>query len=185
MRAKSVLMIKAGEAATSIRMTAGDYDRWFFSAIGHEGVRFHLCHVWLGEALPADARQYDAVIVTGSPLSATQPTDWMKRTGEYMVDAAEKRVPVLGVCFGHQLLGLACGVGVIRNPKGREIGTVEIALTEAGQKDPLFEGIPARFPIQATHQDIVPSLPAGATLLASNESSSVQSMGVGPYLRGV
>jgi GMP synthase (glutamine-hydrolysing) len=185
MGVKNVLMVKAGEAAPSIRMTAGDYDRWFFSAIGHEGVRFHLCHVWLGEALPTDVRRFDAIIVTGSPMSATQPTDWMKRTGELMVDAGEKRVPALGVCFGHQLLGMACGVEVIRNPQGREIGTVEMALTEAGRKDPLFEGIPARFPIQTTHQDIVPTLPAGATLLASNGAASVQSMAVGPYLRGV
>jgi GMP synthase (glutamine-hydrolysing) len=185
MRPKNVLMIKTGEAAPSIRLTAGDYDRWFASAIGHQAARFHLCHVWLGEALPTDVRQYDAIIVTGSPLSATRPTDWMKRTGELMVNAAEKRVPTLGVCFGHQLLGMACGVSVIKNPKGREIGTVEVALTEDGRKDPLFEGVPARFPIQATHQDIVPALPAGATLLASNEAAAVQSMAVGPYLRGV
>src|ERR1043165_3234415 len=99
MQPRNVLMIKPGEAAESIRLEIGDYDRWFQAALSTEAVQLHIVRPYLGEALPEDVREYDAVIVTGSPLSAITPTDWMRRVAEYMVDAAEKRVPVLGVCF--------------------------------------------------------------------------------------
>jgi GMP synthase (glutamine-hydrolysing) len=185
MQPRNVLMIKPGEAAESIRLEVGDYDRWFQGALPEEPVQFDVVRPYLGEALPADVRRYDAVIVTGSPLTATQPTEWMKETAGYMVDAAEKRVPVLGVCFGHQLLGMMMGVPVVKSPAGREIGTVEIELTNDGWRDPLFEGLPARFPTQTTHEDEVPRLPPGARLLAGNGASAVQAMALGKYLRGV
>jgi GMP synthase (glutamine-hydrolysing) len=178
-------MIKPGEAAESIRLEVGDYDRWFQSAMPEEPIQFVVVRPYLGEALPGEIREYDAVIVTGSPLSATAPTGWMQEVAGYMVDAAERRVPVLGVCFGHQLLGMVMGVPVVKNPAGREIGTVEIALTDDGWRDPLFEGLPARFPTQTTHEDAVPKLPPGARLLAGNATSPVQAMALGKYLRGV
>src|SRR5215212_3936556 len=103
MQPRNVLMIKPGEAAESIRLEIGDYDRWFQTTLAGDAVRFQVVRPYLGESLPDDVREYDAVIVTGSPLSATAPTDWMQRVAGYMVDAGEKRVPVLGVCFGHQL----------------------------------------------------------------------------------
>lgn len=186
MRPKSVLMIKAGEAAESIRTEVGDYDRWFQVALGGEGLaRFDIVRPYAGQALPRDVRAYDAVLMTGSPLSATRPEPWMRAAGDYLLDAAEKRVPVLGVCFGHQVLGMALGVDVVRNPAGREIGTVEVALTADGLEDPLFDGVPARLPTQTTHEDIVPEVPRGARLLAGNEASAVQALAMGRYLRGV
>ncbi|HEY8207925.1 MAG TPA: glutamine amidotransferase [Myxococcaceae bacterium] len=185
MQPRNVLMIKPGEAAESIRLEVGDYDRWFQSALPEEPIRFDIIRPYLGEALPAKVREYDAIIVTGSPLSATAPTEWMEEVAGYMVDAAEHRVPVLGVCFGHQLLGMVMGVPVVKNPAGREIGTVEIALTQDGWRDPLFEGLPARFPTQTTHEDAVPRPPPGARLLAGNDSTAVQAMALGKYLRGV
>ena len=185
MQPRNVLMIKPGEAAESIRLEVGDYDRWFQGALAEESIAFDIVRPYLGEPLPEDVREYDAVIVTGSPLSATRPAEWMCRTAEYMVDAAEKRVPVLGVCFGHQLLGMVMGVDVAKSPEGREIGTVEIALTQDGWRDPLFEGLPARFPIQTTHEDFVPRLPAAGRLLAGNAAAPVQAMALGKYLRGV
>ncbi|HVE87498.1 MAG TPA: glutamine amidotransferase [Myxococcales bacterium] len=185
MRPRNVLMLKPGEAAEPIRLEVGDYDRWFQGALGGGPYRFHVVRPYLGEALPRNVRDHDAVIVTGSPLSATAPTAWMKELAGYMVDAAERRVPVLGVCFGHQLLGMVMGVPVVKSPAGREIGTVEVALTEEGWRDPLFEGLPARFPIQTTHEDVVPVLPPGARLLAKNEAAAVQAMALGKYLRGV
>src|SRR5256885_14022130 len=128
MQPRNVLMIKPGEAAESIRLEVGDYDRWFQGALPEEPIQFDVVRPYLGEALPSEVRDYDAVIVTGSPLSATAPTDWMKEVAGYMVDAAERRVPVLGVWFGHQLVGRVMGVAGVASPSGREIGTVEVAL---------------------------------------------------------
>jgi GMP synthase (glutamine-hydrolysing) len=135
--------------------------------------------------LPDSAAGYDAVLMTGSPASVTQLEPWMERAADFMLGAAAGGVPVLGVCFGHQLLARAHGARVVRNRHGREIGTVEVSLSEAGREDPLFHGLPERFSVQATHEDIVEQPPEGATVLAGNANTGVQALAFGPLLRGV
>lgn len=180
---KNVLLLKSGDAA--IRASHSDYDRWFVQTIGQNGVRFETVYAHLNQKLPDDARQYDAVIMTGSPLSVTEPTDWMKRSAGWMREAAEKRVPVLGVCFGEQLLAWSFGARVVRNPQGREIGTIDVTLTKEGRTDPLFDGLPDIFSVNATHEDVVEQTPVGTTLLAKNANTTVQAFAAGKYIRAV
>jgi GMP synthase (glutamine-hydrolysing) len=108
----------------------------------------------------------------------------MEDASAYMLAAARTR-PVLGVCFGHQLLARALGGRVERNPRGREAGTVEVHLTDAGTRDPLFAGVPRTLLVQETHADHVVELPPGAVLLARNDFSPVQAFGVGEGIRCV
>ncbi len=182
---KNVLLLKAGDAAPSVKLSVGDYEHWFVETLLPEGCRFDILHVHRGARPPSSAAGYDAVMMTGSPASVTQPEPWMERAADFMMDAAAKGVPVLGVCFGHQLLAYAHGARVVRNTWGREIGTVEVALSEAGREDPLFQDIPERFTIQTTHEDIVEQPPAGATVLAGNAMAPVQALAFGPHIRGV
>ncbi|RKG93445.1 glutamine amidotransferase [Corallococcus terminator] len=182
---KNVLLLKAGDAAESVRLSVGDYDRWFLQTIGLSGQRFDILPVHQGAPLPKDARGYDAVMMTGSPLSVTQREPWMERAGAFMVEAGEQGIPVLGVCFGQQLLAEQYGGKVARNPQGRETGTVEVTLSKEGRADPLFTGLPERFAVQATHEDIVVQLPEGATVLAGNANTAAQAIAFRPNVRGV
>ncbi|WP_370459055.1 glutamine amidotransferase [Aggregicoccus sp. 17bor-14] len=182
---RNVLLVKAGDAAAPVRLGAGDYDRWFFEALGQEGHRFTTVAAHLGAALPARARAFDAVLVAGSPLSVTQPQPWMVRLAEWLREAADQQVPILGVCFGHQLLAWAWGARVVRNVQGREVGTVEVQLSSEGRGDPLFAGLPERFCVQATHEDIVERAPAGARVLAGNANTALQALAFAPRVRGV
>lgn len=182
---KNVLLLKAGEAAASVRLSVGDYDRWFLQSLGLSGYRFDIVPAHQGAKLPGEVSGYDAVMMTGSPLSVTQLAPWMERAAQLMVDAADQGIPVLGVCFGHQLLAHAYGGRVARNPLGREIGTVEVQLTSEGRADPLFHGLPERIAVQATHEDIVVEAPAGAAVLAGNANTAVQAMAFRPHARGV
>jgi GMP synthase (glutamine-hydrolysing) len=72
-------------------------------------------------------------------------------------------IPTLGICFGHQLLAQALGGEVVRNPRGREIGSIEVHTTD---DDPILDGIPSPFVANATHLDTVSKLPPGAKALA-------------------
>jgi GMP synthase (glutamine-hydrolysing) len=182
---KRLLVLKAGTAAPSVRVVAGDYDRWFLRALAPTGVGLHVLEASLGAPLPRRARDHDGVIVTGSPQSVTEGAPWMRRAGDWLREAAEQGVPVLGVCFGHQLLGVAYGATVRRSPAGREIGTVSCALTAAGRSDPLFEGVPGTFEVQATHEDVVEDAPAQLELLASNGWAANQAFRVGRFVRAV
>lgn len=182
---KNVLLLKAGEAAASVRLSVGDYERWFLQTLGLSGYRFDVVPAFQGAKLPTDATGYDAVMMTGSPLSVTQLEPWMDRAARLVVDVAEKGIPVLGVCFGHQLLAYAYGGRVVRSPQGREIGTVQVDLTELGRADPLFRGLPERFTVQATHEDIVLEPPQGTVVLAGNAHTAVQALAFRPCARGV
>lgn len=115
------------------------------------------------EALP-DPAAFAGVIVTGSASSVTERAPWILRTEQYLAEAVEQRHPVLGICFGHQLLGQALGGLVERNPRGREMGTVELSVLA---DDPLLAmgELPAL--VHATHVDSVTVLPSGARLLAT------------------
>jgi GMP synthase (glutamine-hydrolysing) len=109
-----------------------------------------------------DPKQVDALVVTGSAASVTERSDWILATERALVGFVASGVPTLGVCFGHQLLGQALGGDVRRNPRGREIGTVE---TEVLGDDPLFAELPRRMLVNMSHVDSVVTLPPGAQVL--------------------
>jgi GMP synthase (glutamine-hydrolysing) len=113
------------------------------------------------------------------------PEPWSLGLCEYVRGAVERGVPVLGVCFGHQLLAHAFGGRVHRHPRGREAGTVEVELTDAGVSDPLFAGVPRRLRVNTTHGDEVAVLPEGGMVLARNAWSAVQAFALGSLVRGV
>jgi GMP synthase (glutamine-hydrolysing) len=104
-----------------------------------------------------------AVVVTGSAASVTERAPWMLRAEAYLRTLAASRVPTLGICFGHQLLGQALGGEVIRNPRGREIGTVSLEIVE---DDPLLAAARSPLEVNAIHVDTVGRLPSGARVLA-------------------
>lgn len=177
---KRVLLLKPG--VTSSRAVLGDYERWFARACGEVELRPVELHA--GERPPPIA-SFDGVIMTGSPLSVTQPMEWMERAADFMVEAAELGRPVLGVCFGHQLLAWRHGARVVKNPAGRELGTVCVELTPEGRSSPLFADFPDRFEVQATHDDVVVGSASGLQVLARNETCGVQAFSLGARLFGV
>jgi len=135
-------------------------------------VRAGLAGAWQGGFVELDARSapelpasecFAGVIVTGSASSVTERAPWMLRAERYLARAVELEQPVLGICFGHQLLGQALGGLVERNPRGREMGTVEVEIVE---DDPLLDRSIVPALAHATHVDSVTVLPAGARVLA-------------------
>jgi GMP synthase (glutamine-hydrolysing) len=125
------------------------------------------------------------VLLSGSPRDAWAPDPVNNRLSKVILDCERRRLPFLGVCYGHQLLGVALGAQVAREPAGVELGNVSISLTDAGRADPLFEGVPPEFEALQSHQDSVLSLPAGAELLAVGAHTRIQSFRYGECLRGV
>ena len=178
---RRVLILQAGSVDDAMRNRFGDYPAWFARLMASR-VELRVVRPY-EDRLPAVER-YDGVLVTGSPKSVVEPEPWMEPASTYLIDAARTR-PVLGVCFGHQLIAKALGARVVRNPRGREAGTTEVHLTEEGARDPLFANIPQTFAVQQTHEDHVAELPPGATLLALNDFSPIQAYAVGDAVRCV
>ena len=112
-----------------------------------------------------DSFDFDGVVITGSQSSVYWDEEWIPPLIDYVAEAAERDLPILGVCYGHQVLAEALG-GRVSGMDDYEIGYREV---ERITDDELFEGIDETFTAFTTHSDTVVDLPSGAELLAKNE----------------
>lgn len=161
----TLVVLRCGDTIESVAVRRGHFAPWIAKP---------MASLWKGAFAELDVRKVDelprsllgaaGLVISGSSSSVTERAPWMLRTEELLREAHAAEVPVLGICFGHQILAQALGGEVVKNPRGREIGTVEIAKTAP---DPLFDGLGDRFQCNATHVDTVGRLPPGAAVLAS------------------
>src|SRR5712672_751096 len=128
-----VLIVKAGTPPPSVVERRGDYEAWIGSAMGLSPSEVEVARVYRDEPLP-DASDIAAVVVTGSSAMVTDREPWSERTALWLRGAVNAGTPVLAICFGHQLLAHGFGGKVEYNPRGRQIGTIDVALTEEAQR---------------------------------------------------
>ena len=164
MKSQPFLIVETGQPFPTLRRY-GRFPHWIRVAAGLEEAETVVVNVEHGETLP-DRAQFAATIVTGSAAFVTDRADWSERSADWLRDAAHAGMPLLGICYGHQLLAHALGGEVAYNPTGRESGTIQLELEAPASADPLFAGLPARFPAHATHLQTVLRAPEGATVLA-------------------
>jgi GMP synthase (glutamine-hydrolysing) len=180
---RCILLLKTGTTFAGTRRRFGDFDRWFLDALRGSGACYHV-HDATAAPVPSFSG-YGGVLVTGSPASVYDGLDWLPALEEELrLACAQQRTPVLAVCFGAQALASALGGRVGLNPRGWEIGTVEVERTAEGRDDLLLAG-DGKVSFQATHQDHVEDLPDKAVILAGNEMSPVQAFRVGSQVWGV
>ena len=129
-------------------------------------------HAYAGESLPP-LDLHDAIIVGGTPVSANEADrhEFLVAEGGYLKEALDMSKPVLGICFGAQLLAKLLGAAVRKNPV-TEIGTHSVHLTAAGRSDPLFQGFPKTFPTFLWHNDTFDIPPWGLQLAASRDCAN-------------
>ncbi len=179
-----VLILKTGNTVQNLLVRGEDFEDWFVSGCGISRDNFDVVELFRGDNLP-DISSYCGIIVTGSPAFVTDREDWSEHGAEFLRLAVQKNVPLLGVCYGHQLLAHALGGRVDFHPRGREIGSVDIRLHQAGKTDPLMSGLPASFTAQVSHSQTVVRLPDNAILLAGNEFDQHQAFRVGTNAWGL
>ncbi len=118
---------------------------------------------------------YDGVAITGSALNVYDGGPAVAPQIELARAVLAARTPLFGSCWGLQVVTVAIGGTVARNPKGREIGIARrIALTEAGSRHLLYAGKSATFDAVTVHLDEVVVQAPGTTVLAANAHSDVQ-----------
>lgn len=181
---KPILIAKVGSTVESILDRRGDFHDWLRVLLGRDEATALVCEPHLGDTLPA-LDEFGGVIVTGASAMITDEADWSVRTEAWLARVFEARIPILGICYGHQMLARIAGGHVDWNPNGREIGTVDVKLCGAANEDQLFQELPACLDVQTTHSQSVVELPPGAIHLASNAHDSHQAFSLGDSAWGV
>jgi GMP synthase (glutamine-hydrolysing) len=119
---------------------------------------------------------YDGVVITGSALHVYHRGPDVDPQIELAKAVLEARTPLFGSCWGLQIITVATGGTVRRNPKGREIGFGRrIRLTSAGRGHPMYAGKDEVFNSVTVHLDEVESVAPGTQVLSTNLMSAVQS----------
>jgi len=178
-----VLVLKTGTTYPRIQKQFGDFEDWFIRGLSGQ-LDINVADATLAPP-PGRPEDWHGVVITGSPAMVSDRSVWSEQAAEWVRQAVTDEIPLLGVCYGHQLLAHALGGQVDYHPGGRETGTQEIRLCHAARTDPLFGLLPDTFPAQLTHKQSVLELPPGAVLLASSEFEPHQAFRVGRQAWGV
>jgi GMP synthase (glutamine-hydrolysing) len=141
-----------------------------------EGVEITVCRPYDADPVPPSIAGFDGLVLMGGAMGAhdDQKAPWLPATRELIRAAAAAGVPTLGICLGHQLCAVALGGDIEVNPKGRQLGLLDVGWTTAAVDDELMGDLLG--PRRAMHwnDDIVARLPEGAQLLATAGTGEVQ-----------
>lgn len=110
---------------------------------------------------------FDGAIITGSPVSVNEDASWIDALETWVVEAIDDGLPILGICFGQQLLADVLGGEV------EEMGRFEIGyhMIQHAPDSRLFDGVDEWFTAFTAHSDEVVELPPGAEPIATNNFS--------------
>lgn len=133
---------------------------------------------WIHSSCPYDFEDFDGVISMGANASVLDidSEEWIAHESALLQTALEREIPILGVCFGSQILAHAAG-GQVRKSERIEIGWCDVSLEPAAAADPLFSQLGSTFTGMQFHYDTF-DLPDHATVLARG-SGLIQGFKVG------
>jgi len=160
-----ITILETGLVSPKNRELHGSYPQMFEHMIGAADatVTFNTVSIPAGEPLP-DVEGLEAILITGSAAGVYHPFDWIAPLEGFVRTAHDKKVPMVGVCFGHQLIAQALGGTVRKSEKGWGIGRHVYDVTP---HNGLIEG--TRIAVACSHQDQVITPPPGARTILSSD----------------
>ncbi|GAA4343109.1 glutamine amidotransferase [Pigmentiphaga soli] len=178
---RPVAIIQTGLPPQPIAERHGDFSGMICRTAGLPPERVAVVAVHAGGTL-ADPQAYCAAIITGSPAMVSDREAWSEDTAHWLRGAVGRGLPILGICYGHQLLAHALGGVVGYHPRGREVGTQAVELLGDAAAHPLLQDMPVSFPAHLIHQQSVLELPPGARVLARSAHDPHQIVQYGEHV---
>lgn len=149
-------ILQAGQSPDMLKDSLGDYPDMFVRLLAGRGFRFDVYDVE-NMHFPSDVHDAEGWLITGSRHGVYEGHGFIAPLEDFIRRAYDAGVPLVGICFGHQIIAQALGGRVIKHPEGWAVGV----------QDYDFEG--QRVTMNAWHQDQVVDLPADAQIVGRND----------------
>ena len=173
---KKVVILSAGPGLKEIVDKYGHSSDWIPNLLTKYNLDFIVKKTYLNDDLSLD--DGDLFIITGSKYSVYDENEWISKLLDFVTLLIKNKKPILGICFGHQVIAKCIGADVVKNELGWELGSYNVSLTDEGKNNQLFEGFNDNDVVYESHQDVVLNLPKDARVLAHTKKS-VQSFNYG------
>lgn len=151
-------ILQTGETPDEMRGKYGDYNDVFKRMLSGRGFGFDTYRIFDG-VLPDDVSDSDGWLITGSKFGVYEDHDWIPPFEEFLRRTYAASVPIVGVCFGHQILAQALGGKVEKFSGGWSVGAVDYEVGTSAEKAT----------VMAWHQDQITRLPEGATVIGQSD----------------
>ena len=149
-------ILQTGHAPDEVKDELGDYARMFTTLLDGHGFDFETFNV-VDNEFPAAPDAADGWLITGSKHGAYEPHDWIPPLEDFIRQVRDAGLPMIGVCFGHQIIAQALGGKVEKFAGGWAAGATRYQID--GEE----------MVLNAWHQDQVVAIPEGARVIGGND----------------
>ncbi|HMB13758.1 MAG TPA: type 1 glutamine amidotransferase [Roseovarius sp.] len=159
-------ILQTGHAPDMLLPDTGDYDAMMARMLDGQGFDFETYAV-VDQEFPESPHAADGWLITGSKHGAYEDHPWIPPLEELIRAIQAANLPMVGICFGHQIIAQALGGKVVKHPDGWRVGATQYEI----------EGSPLT--LNAWHQDQVIEAPDGAEIIGRAEGCDIAAMRIG------